>query len=140
MGEIISTSEFSKLDKAHQNKLIIFCSLSIDEKNRAIDINNAVAEKIVKVKPERRTMKLEQCFLQVLGDLPKRSLIAGIDVMFNPCYSVDVLRLLIDVYKKEPFDLLWPGKCENGKLYYSEEKYSDYKTYSICDYDVTCVI
>jgi hypothetical protein len=42
--------------------------------------------------------------------------------------------------KRKRYSVIWPGKCENGKLIYGEEGYPDYRTYDIENYDITCVI
>ena len=44
------------------------------------------------------------------------------------------------VCKKKPFRVIWPGRYEDGKLYYAEEGYRDYKTYDVANYDVTVII
>ena len=85
-------------------------------------------------------MRMEQCFQQVLNTLTEGVVIKDFDVMFNPEYEVDILRIMIAQYKIKPFDLIWPGKYQEGKLIYAEEGYSDYKVYEIDKYDVTCVI
>lgn len=90
--------------------------------------------------PIRRSMRLEQIFNAVLDDLPDGVVIKDIDVMFNPDYEVDVLKLLIAARKRKRYSVIWPGRCENGKLIYSEEGFADYKTYNIENYDITCVI
>ena len=47
--------------------------------------------------------------------------IKDFDVMFNPEYKVDVLKIMVDACKRKPFSIIWPGKCEDGKLFYMEE-------------------
>ena len=106
----------------------------------ACSINKPMAEELLKLKPSRRTMQLEKCFIRVLSSLPENPTIKDIDVMFNPEYEVDVLRVLVSAYKQKPFSLIWPGKYEAGKLLYSAEGFSDYKLYDISDYDVVCAI
>ena len=63
-----------------------------------------------------------------------------IDVMFNPAYKIDVLKVLVSAYKQKPYSLVWPGIYSDGKLMYSEEGYPDYRVYEIQDYDIMCVI
>ena len=65
--------------------------------------------------------------------------IKDIDVMFNPDYKVDVLKILIATRKRKNYSVIWPGKFEDGKLIYGEEGYPDYKVFNIADYDITCV-
>lgn len=106
----------------------------------AYSINKPMAEELLKLKPNRRTMQLEKCFSRVLSSLPENSTITDIDVMFNPAYEVDVIKVLVSANKQKPFSLIWPGKCEDGKLIYSSEGFPDYKAYDISDYDVVCAI
>ena len=140
MGVIISNRDFFTIDKTGLLRPLIFCSPDKDLKDKAISLNVLLAERLVAVKPNRRTMRMEQCFQQVLTTLTEGVVIKDFDVMFNPEYEVDILRIMIAQYKIKPFDLIWPGKYQEGKLIYAEEGYSDYKVYEIDKYDVTCVI
>lgn len=85
-------------------------------------------------------MRLASCFQSVLAQYPDNVIIKDIDVMFNPAYQVDVLKILIEARKSKPYSVIWPGRYENGTLYYSEQGYQDYKTYEVKNYDITCVI
>lgn len=87
-----------------------------------------------------RTMRLENNLLDVIGNLGENPLIKDIDVLFNPAYQTDVLKSLINVCRKKQFRVIWPGRYKDGRLYYAEEGYRDYKVYEIANYDVTVVI
>ena len=80
-------------------------------------------------------MQLEKCFVKVLESLPEQPIIKDIDVLFNPAYKVDVMKLLSSAYKQKQFSLVWPGSYADGKLTYSEEGYPDYRVYEINDYE-----
>ena len=60
--------------------------------------------------------------------------------MFNPDYKVDVLRIMADACKRKTFSIIWPGKCEDGRLFYAEDGSPDFKAFSVEDYDVTCIV
>ena len=60
--------------------------------------------------------------------------------MFNPYYKVDVLKIMVDACKRKPFSIVWPGKYEDGKLFYAEEGYPDFKVFRVEEYDVTCIV
>ena len=106
----------------------------------AVSVNKPLAEELLRIKPDHRTIQLEKSFLRVLNSLPELPTISGMDVMFNPAYEVDVMKVLISAYKQKPFSLLWPGRYENGKLIYSAEEYPDYAVFEVSDYDIVCVI
>ncbi|MDU6263680.1 MAG: BREX-3 system P-loop-containing protein BrxF [Anaerocolumna aminovalerica] len=140
MGAIIQARDFSPEKHAGLLKPIIYCCPYGNVESEAISINVLLAEKLVKFRPNRRTMRLEHCFSQVLDSLPDGVIIKDFDVMFNPEYQVDLLKLMVTVCKKKPFSIIWPGKCDDGMLFYAEEGYQDYKLFSIEDYDVTCIV
>lgn len=121
-------------------KPIIFCNPTDKEKAQAISLNVKIAERLNKIKPQMRTMRIEQCFSQVIAELPENSILKDYDVLFHPNYQIDVMKMLVAVCKRKRFRLIWPGKYENGTLYYAEEGYRDFKIYNVDDYDITCVI
>ena len=86
-----------------------------------------------------RSLQMEKCLVEVLKQFPENAVVKDVDVLFNPHYKVDVLKVLIAAYKQHPFSLIWPGTYKNGKLVYSEEGYPDYQVYEISDYDIICV-
>ena len=135
MGIIISSEQLKSRQDVY--RLVVL----IDKPTgNEISINKFLAEKLIKLKPSRRTMQMEKCFLSVLENIPVGATIKDIDVLFNPEYKIDVLRTMIDANKKHPFKVLWSGTYEEGRLIYSEEGLSDYKTYEINDYDIVCVV
>lgn len=140
MGMIISQRYYSDIDQERYLKPIIFCNPTDKEKTQALSLNVKVAEKLSKVRPQIRTMRIEQCLSQVIATMPENAILKDFDVLFHPDYQIDVMKILIAACKKKRFRLIWPGRYENGMLYYSEEGYRDYEIFKIDDYDITCVI
>ena len=85
-------------------------------------------------------MRMEQCFGQVIETLPDETVIKDFDVLFNPDYGVDILRIMSSLAKSKPYRIVWPGACDGRRLIYAEEGFRDYKVYEIEKYDVTCVV
>lgn len=135
MGMIVDRKKLATSQKLY--RLLIY---GYKVSDKAVSVNKSISEELLKLKPSRRTMQLEKCFSKVLSTLPDNIVIQDIDVMFNPDYKVDVLRLLIAVNKHKPFSLIWPGRIENGKLIYSEEIYPDYRVFDVKDYDVLVIV
>lgn len=140
MGVIIPTQKFSIDNISGLFKPIIYCCPYNDSTGIAVSINRLLSEKLVGCRPNRRTMRIENFFNQILSQFPDGIVIKDFDVMFNPEYKVDVLKIMVDACKRKPFSIIWPGKCEDGKLFYAEDGYPDFKTFSVKDYDVTCII
>lgn len=138
MGTLI---EYRKLpDKQTVYRLLIYSKMIPEIASNAASINKNLAAELINLKPTRRTIQLEKCFVKVLNSLPEQPVIKDIDVMFNPAYRVDVMKILTSAYKQKPYSLIWLGICSDGKLIYSEEGYQDYRVYEIKDYDIMCII
>ena len=137
MGLIVKYKDYSRYDTP--SRLLVFSSATEQLIQSSISVNKLLAIEINKIDEKRRTIQLEKCFLNVLEGLPSYPTIRGIDVLFNPDYRVDILKLLISAHKNRPFRLIWPCKCNGGKLIYSEEDYPDYRVFDINDYDITVV-
>lgn len=138
MGTIIEISRLPD-EEAQISRLLIYMK-ALKKLYEPQSVSKPLAEALLACRSNRRSMKMEQIFNIVLDTFPDGVVIKDLDVMFNPEYKVDVLKILIAARKRKRYSVIWPGRCENGKLIYSEEGYPDYKTYNIEDYDITCVI
>ena len=140
MGMIISARNFSKDNVSGLLQPIIYCCPYEGVADTAVPINLLLAEKLVGCRQNRRTMRIETFFNQVLEQLPDGTVIKDFDVMFNPEYKVDVLKIMTVACKKKAFSVVWPGKFEEGKLFYAEDGYQDFKAFNVEEYDVTCIV
>lgn len=140
MGKIIISDDFFYNNQEGLLKPIIYCCSDENFEQECVSISFKLSKELEKINANRRTMQLEKSFCKVISDLPNDVVIKDIDVMFNPAYKVDILKILISAYKKKKFSVKWPGTYIDGKLIYGEEGYLDYKVYNVCDYDITCII
>ena len=140
MGKVIQARSMPSSGYAGLMRPIIYCVPDENLVTEAVAINLLLAEKLAAHRPKRRTICLEAYFREVLDELDDDVVIKDFDVMFNPEYKVDVLKILTSACKKKPFSILWPGKCEDGKLFYAEDGYPDFKAFSVEEYDVTCIV
>lgn len=138
MGTVIDLRQLAAQKNLY--RLIIYVNGTYGQEDNAISFNKRLAEELRKLKPTRRTMQLEKCFNRILDSLPEKAVIKDIDVMFNPAYRVDVIRILVEANKRHPFSLVWSGRYDDNRLLYSEEDLADYKAYEISDYDIVCVV
>ena len=138
MGSAITQQQYSGLTNMY--RLVIFANDTYEQKSNVVSINKRLAEELRKLKPTRRTMQLEKCFNKILDSLPEKVVIKDIDVMFNPAYRVDVIRILVEANKRHPFSLVWSGRYDDNRLLYGEEDLADYKAFEISDYDIVCVV
>lgn len=138
MGTVINLRQLATQQNMY--RLIIYANGTYKQEASAVSINKRLAEELRKLKPTRRTMQLEKCFNKILDSLPEKVVIKDIDVMFNPAYMVDVIRILVEANKRHPFSLVWSGRYEDNRLLYGEEDLADYKAFEISDYDIVCVV
>lgn len=138
MGSSITQQQYLALTNMY--RLVIFTTDAYEQKADAVSVNKRLAEELRKLKPTRRTMQLEKCFNKILDSLPEKVVIKDIDVMFNPAYRVDVIRILVEANKRHPFSLVWSGRYDDNRLLYGEEGLADYKAFEISDYDIVCVV
>ena len=117
-------------DEAMLNRLLVYFR-AIQKMQEPISVSKELAEELLACKENRRSMKLEQIFNKVLDRYPDGVTIKDIDVMFNPDYKVDVLKILIAARKRKKYSVIWPGCFENNRLFYSEEGYTDYKAFGV---------
>lgn len=137
MGTIIDFQQ--ALDENSRLSRLLLYSRKVQKMLEPKSISKELADELLAYKPDRRSMKMEQIFNTVLDRYPDGVTIKDIDVMFNPEYKVDVLKILIAARKRKRYNVIWPGWLEGEKLVYGEEGYPDYKVYRIADYDITCV-
>lgn len=137
MGTIIELHQVPD-EQAMLTRLLVYLG-AFQKMMEPKSVSKELADGLLACKENRRSMKLEQIFNAVLDKYPDGVTIKDIDVMFNPDYKVDVLKILIATRKRKNYSVIWPGKFEDGKLIYGEEGYPDYKVFNIADYDITCV-
>lgn len=137
MGTVIEICQVPD-EEAMFSRLIVYFK-AIQKMTEPKSVGKELANELLACKSSRRSMKLEQIFNTILDRYPDGVTIKDIDVMFNPEYQVDVLKILIAARKRKRYSVIWPGRYEDGKLIYAEEGYPDYKVYEIANYDITCV-
>ena len=137
MGTIIEFYQVGD-EEAMLSRLLVYMR-TIQRLLEPKSVSKELADGLLACRSNRRSMKLEQIFNTVLDRYPDDVTIKDIDVMFNPEYEVDVLKILVAARKRKRSSVVWPGRFEDGKLVYGEEGYLDYKVYKIEDYDITFV-
>ena len=136
MGNVVEHSQIT--DERLLSRLVVY-KKAIVELQESRSISKELADSLLACKPNRRSMKLEQIFNNVLDRYHDGVTIKDIDVLFNPAYKVDVLKILISARKRKRYCVIWPGEFKDGKLIYGEEGYADYKVFNIADYDITFI-
>jgi len=140
MGVVLQKRKFSLQSHAGLLRPIIYCGWDAAVIDNTVPVNKELAQALLAFSPKRRTMQIEKCFVDIIAKLPANPVLKEFDVLFNPDYNVDALRMMVSACKVKPFSAIWPGTFEDGKLVYAEEGFRDYKTYDVNDYDITCIV
>lgn len=140
MGVIIQARKFSPQNQTGLLKPIVFCCPYEGVTEGAVSLNKELAQVLMTYRPERRTMLIEMCFREMIAELPEGVILKDFDVLFNPDYKVDVMKIMVNACKGNPFSIIWPGTFDGERLVYAQEGYQDYRRYAIDDYDITCIV
>ena len=138
MGRIIKYREIAKSQKL--SGMQVYCGGFHTLDGARFSVNKPLAEALLKIASSARTMQLDRCLHDLMQNLPTDGVVEDIDVLFSPVLKIDVLTLLISLWKSKPFRLKWPGSLINNALVYSEEGRPDYRMFPIEDYDILCII
>ncbi len=140
MGVVIEYSSLLNKNKSTILKPVIYCCNQDLIEEKTISISRSLTKKLSNIEMNRRTMQIERCLYEIVLEFPEDVILKDLDVLFNPIYKVDILKVIISVCTKKSFSVIWPGSYSKNKLIYAEEGCEDYKIYNIKDYDVTCII
>ena len=94
MGNIIQYRLHQAESQVGLMRPVIYCDEKYCEDLHQVALNEELAALLIKINPERRTLKIERCFQKVLADVPENSCIRNFDVLFNPAYKMDNGRVL----------------------------------------------
>jgi hypothetical protein len=145
MGTVVKISAFTKEILAKTNIPVVFCSLSpaterlLNEGNhRKVSLNLPLAQALTAQNENSRLLHVAD---EVLKIVPTGApvYLTDFEVLFDPRYQLDVLRLFCDISRKVKLAVQWPGTFESNTLYYAEPEYPDYHAFDIQSYDILCV-
>lgn len=84
MGRIIQYRLLQSENQTGLMRPVVYCDEKYCESLQQVSLNEKMAALLIKIKPERRTMRIERCFQEVLTNIPENSCIRDFDVLFNP--------------------------------------------------------
>ena len=143
-----STFKLSSLDKDKLNELltpIVFCAdkdkiAPYIEGYKVLSINGIVSKRLLELEQDKRNLFVGDVLSNIIDKAGEPLLIKDFEILFDPEYQLDILKLFIMANRKKRIAIIWCGKCRGGKLIFAEPEYPDYKSYNIKDYDISCLI
>ena len=91
MGRIIQYRLLQSKNQVGLMRPIVYCDEKYCEDLLQVSLNEKLANLLIKIKPEKRTLRIERCFQDAIANIPENSCIRDFDVLFNPAYKIDVV-------------------------------------------------
>lgn len=145
MGIKCSLYEIDKIMNAYNDYLIVSLADIETIKSKFQDfeilqLGQTLSYELIKIDQNRRNTEVERVIKGIFSKINGNKIIlTGIDILFNPLYKLDVIKLFIQLSINKTVIVQWPGRLASNNLIYSEPKYDDYKKYEIKDYNIVCL-
>ncbi|WP_352418694.1 BREX-3 system P-loop-containing protein BrxF [Proteiniborus sp.] len=145
MGYISNIYKIDQIKNQYNGFPLISCvslkiTISIFHDYTVIPLGELLSSVLTKYQPDERLYLIESEIEKILSNLKtNKLLIKNIDILFNPDYRLDILRLFIKLSRNRSIVIQWPGELDINSLIYSKPEYRDYRKYDIKDYDVICL-
>ena len=131
---------------AKSNVPTIICNLSkrylnsiFEISDETISLNLILAQNLLKFNADERTEMVHQEALNLLTQSVTPLLLKDFEMLFDPRYNIDVLRLITEVSRKRKIIAIWPGVLDKDNLVYADAESPDYQVFNINNYDIICV-
>lgn len=147
LGHLIKSSQFSKKILEKVNMPIVLCSsdprlvkIIAEAGFKEFSLNKILAEVLVKKDTVIRTQFVADEVMKIVSSIQGPIFLTDYEMLFDPRYSLDVIRLFYELSRRTNIVIKWCGTLEDNNLVYATSAHSDFHLYNIYDYDITCVI
>lgn len=105
-----------------------------------LELGEILSSELIKIDQNRRNIEVGKVIEHIFSKINASEIIvANIDILFNPSYRLDIIKLFIQLSRNKTVIVQWSGKLDSNNLIYSEPKYEDYKKYEINNYNIICL-
>lgn len=145
MGSVFKLSSLNEDKLSKLMTPIVFCIdedkiVSCTKGYNVLSVNGPLSEKLLNYQPKKRNLYIIDEFNKIIDNICEPILIKDFEILFDPGFQIDVLKLFIMTNRKKRIAVAWCGKCRYGKLTFAEPGYPDYKAYNIKDYDISSIV
>lgn len=101
-------------------------------------LNTVLSKALLAFPPQERPSQIETLIKSLI---PPQSalLISEFEMLFDPRYKIDVLKLYCERSKASRMAIIWPGTYEDGKLSYAQPEDPDYNLFYGDNYQIRIV-
>ena len=112
----------------------------INESNyHILSVNSLLSKELIQYHQDERIEKVEDSFRSLIKPY-EYVLITDFEMLFDPRYKLNVLKLFCDIARFNKICVKWPGKYTDGNLTYAEIEDLDYHKYDCSMYQVHIVL
>ena len=110
-----------------------------DSGYQEISLNRDLAAKLMKLPIEQRSLSIMQKTREILGQNHSGVIIRDFEILFDPSYHLDVLKMFCELARHFRIAVVWCGSFHENTLKFAEPGYSDYHSYHVDHYAVYCI-
>jgi hypothetical protein len=140
-SRILAASELSRLSAP-----IILCidrpdfdKVIADAGYQVVSLNLSLARLLAGLAPSDIQSVIGDRICELLPQT-KPVYLTDYEMLFDPRYELDVLRLFVGLSRRNKLIVKWCGDVDGDTIVYAEQGFEDYKRIKVSDYDVTVVI
>lgn len=105
-----------------------------------LELGEILSFELIKIDQNKRKIEVEKTMEYIFSEIKANGIIVtNIDILFNPSYRMDIIKLFIQLSRNKTVIVQWPGKLDSNNLIYSEPKYDDHKKHETNDYNIICL-
>ena len=103
-----------------------------------IRLNIELSKALLAFPPQERPVQIESVVKTIIP-IHNAVLISEFEMLFDPRYRIDVLKLFCERAKSSRIAVIWPGAVENRKLSYGQPDDPDYNLFYGDNYQIRIV-
>ncbi len=105
-----------------------------------LELGEKLSYELIKIDQNERNRAVQKTMEYIFSESnTTKIIVTNIDILFNPSYRLDIIKLFIQLSRNKTVIVQWPGKLDSNNLIYSEPKYVDYKKYETNNYNIICL-
>ena len=104
-----------------------------------ISLNRELAARLMKLPVERRPQSVMEKTREILDQKHSGVIIRDFEMLFDPAYRLDVLRMFCELARQVRIAVVWCGSFHENTLEFAEPDYPDYHIYHTDHYTVCCI-
>lgn len=100
-----------------------------------ISLNELLSSRLIGYPAQDRPSMVENVFSQIMTPY-QNVFVTNIEMLFDPRYPVDVLKLFCYHARVSNIVILWPGNLKDNHLIYGQSSDPDYHSYDLSNYQI----